>query len=73
MPMIRNIEVLMAQAMSRCKRPPLVLPYSLGDAVEFGMENDAAWPKYLHLPQDTGFWDLRIHCADEAPANENAA
>lgn len=71
--MIRNIEARMAQAMSKGKCPPLVVPHALADCAVLDTEQTEAWPRYLRLPVDMGFWDLRIHCAAEEPANEKAA
>ena len=48
--MIRNIEARMAQAMSKGKCPPLVVPHSLADCAVLDTEQTEAWPRYLRLP-----------------------
>lgn len=69
--MIRNIEVLMAQAMAKARAaghlPPLVLPRAAREALPFD-PGTGGWPRELHMPEGMGL----MRCWDDTgqPANE---
>jgi hypothetical protein len=59
--MIRNIESLKAQARSKHKHSPLVLPPTFRDLLPFD-PGTSGWPLALHMPDGMGmvtvrFWD----------------